>query len=137
MWPQKTLIHIPVSKTYGDLYSFLFSLATAFREGFDDVTYSPNCATSCVVRWEHSYHGTRPWGEGWEDLSQRDSAGWEGQKGIFCFAEVLVQGSRTNACRDIPRMGWRLKKGTLFSFAEISVQVRRHDDGTDDENRCL
>ena len=80
-----------------------------------------------------SWHQTS--GEGWEGLSQRDSGGWEGQKGAFCFAEVLVQGSHHNDLRDIPRMGWRLKKGTLFSFAEISVQVRRHDDGTDDENR--
>ena len=29
------------------------------------------------------------------------------------------------------------KNGTLFSFAEISLQVSRHDDRTDDENRCL
>ena len=41
----------------------------------------------------------------------------------FCFAEVLVQGSRHNDRRDIPRMRWRLKKGILFSFAEISVHA--------------
>ena len=60
------------------------------------------------------------------------------KKGFLCFAEGAW-------CNGAARMivGASLvwvggsKMEPFFSFAEISVQVRRHDDGTDDENRCL
>ena len=59
------------------------------------------------------------------------------KKGLFVLQRSWCKGAATMIVGTSLVWVGGSKKGTLFSFAEISLQVSRHDDRPDDENRCL